>query len=47
MRNLLTSWVAVAGAALVTSGVAQFSHAAGFIVGGVALIGVAVSERRA
>lgn len=45
MRNLLTSWAAVVGAGLVTAGAALFSHALGFVIGGLSLIGVAVSER--
>lgn len=46
MRNLLASWAAVLGAGVATSGVYQFSHRLGFIAAGLALIGVAVSERR-
>lgn len=47
MRNLLSSWAVVAGAACITAGFAMYSHALGFIVGGGALIGVAMSERHA
>lgn len=46
MRNLLVSWAIVVGAGSVTVGAALFSHALGFVVGGVSLIAVAVSERR-
>lgn len=45
MRKFLTSWVSVVGAGLIVAGSAQVSHALGLVVAGVALIGVAVSER--
>lgn len=47
MRALLTSWAAVIGAGSITYGAHLFSAALGFVVGGVALIGFAVSERHA
>lgn len=47
MRNLLTSWAVVAGAGCITAGFAMFSHALGFVVGGAALVAVAMSERHA
>ena len=47
MRKFLSSWAVVAGAALAISGVYQFSHRLGFVAAGLAVVGVAVSERNA
>lgn len=45
MRSLLTSWACVAGAGLIVYGCSLVSGALGWVVGGAAVIVIAVSER--